>query len=195
MPTVELTTADVAQYTQGRLPAGDPDPDPETTRLLNSALVTARRYCGWRVTPVGVDNLWFDGPGGRLLSLPTLHLVELQSITEDDVELDVADLHVSPLGLVRKKSGRCWSHHFGAMRVTMNHGYDDAADWQSAVLELVDRMSSAVGMNAGNSGPPVEKKVDDVVYRWAQSVGDPHNPLFDMLNHELVDPYRIEPLA
>jgi hypothetical protein len=64
MSTVELTTADVEQYTQGRLPAGTlpGSPNPETLRLLNAALGAVRRYCGWRVTPVGVDTVTIDGP-------------------------------------------------------------------------------------------------------------------------------------
>jgi hypothetical protein len=184
----ELTTADVEQYTSGRLPASDA----ETTRLLDAALKTLRRYCGWRVTPAASETLTLDGPGRHRLSLPTLHLVELESITEDGVVIDLTTLYVSPLGVVRKKSGACWSRNYGAIEVTMTHGYDDATDWQSAVLELIDRMASQVGLVAGNSGPPVEKQVDDVSYRWILTVGNTPS-LFDMINHTLVDPYRIEP--
>lgn len=188
----ELETADVEQYTKGRLAASDP----ETARLLDAALKAVRRYCGWHVTPVRTDTgLVVDGPGGRLLSLPTLQLVELVAITEDGNALDVADLHYSAAGLVRKKSGRSWSHRYGALSVTMRHGFDEASDWQSAVLELVDRMSAAVGTVAGNSGPLVEKSVDDVSYRWALTIGDPANQsLFGLINHTLVDPYRLDPL-
>lgn len=187
----ELTAADVTQYTGGRLTAGA-----ETTRLLDAALKTVRRYCGWRVTPTTVETLTLDGPGSRLLSLPTMHLVELQSITEDGVALTVGDLYVSSRGLVRKKSGACWSCRYGALTVTMNHGYEDATDWQSAVLDLVDRMSQMAGTAVGNSGPMVRKKVDDVEYGWALTIGDPANQsLFDMINHTLVDPYRLETVA
>ncbi|MCV7100079.1 hypothetical protein [Mycobacterium palustre] len=188
-PTEELTPADVEQYTGGRLLADDD----ETARLLRGALAAVRRYCGWRVTPVGVDTVTLDGPGRRLLSLPTLQLVELQSVTEDGVELDVSTLEWSKAGLVRKKSGARWSHHYGSIEVRMEHGYADAWDWQSAVLELIDREAAAVGAVAGNSGPMIEKKVDDVVYRWMNTIGDPANQAaFDMLNHEIIDPYRIE---
>jgi hypothetical protein len=187
--TVELTPADVEQYTKGRLLAADA----ETTRLLTAALRGVRRYCGWRVTPIGAETVTLDGPGRQLLSLPTLSLVELQSITEDGVALDISTLRSSKTGLVRKKSGACWSHHYGAITVTMNHGYDNAWDWQAAVLELIDRASSAVGEVAGSSGPMIEKRVDDVLYRWMSTIGDPGSKdLFDMLNHAVVDPYRIE---
>lgn len=190
--TAELTPADVDQYTNGRLKADAA----ETGRLLIAALHAVRRYCGWRVTPVGVETITVDGPGGRLLSLPTLQLVELQSVTEEGVELDLAGLSVSKAGLVRKKSGARWSHRYGAITVRMSHGYDDAWDWQSAVLELIDRTAGAVGAVVGNSGPMIEKKIDDVAYRWMNSVGDPGNQaMFEMLNKALIDPYRIEPLG
>lgn len=198
MPVVELTTADVATYTKGRLPSGDPpdSPDPATLQLLNSALGALRRYCGWRVTPVGVDTVTVDGPGRPVLSLPTLHVVELQSVIEDGNELDLSSLHWSPVGLIRKKSGACWSRHYGGITVRMNHGYDNAYDWQSAVLELVDRMEAGVGRVIGSSGPLIERKVDDVTDRWMNSIGDPGNSgLFGLINRTLVDPYRIEPSA
>lgn len=195
-PTVELTPDDVEQYTDGRLAASDP----ETSRLLNSALSTARRYCGWRVTPSAVETLTLDGPGGRLLTLPTLCVIELQSVTEDDVELDIDDLRWSRAGLVRKshrhRGHRWWSHEYGSIEVTMNHGYADAWGWQSAVLELVDRMATLPGNVIGNSGPMVENQVGHVTQRWALTISNPANQrLFSMLNHDIIDPYRLEYVA
>jgi hypothetical protein len=128
-------------------------------------------------------------PGGRLLALPTLRLLNLQSISEDGVALDVSTLYWSKAGLVRKKSGERWSHHYGSIIVTMSHGYDDAQDWQSAVLELIDRMSGQVGNVAGNSGPLIEKSVGQVANRWAPAIsGLPYS----MFNYDLIDPYRFE---
>ena len=38
---------------------------------INAALVAARRFCGWHVSPVREDDeLVLDGPGGSVLSLP-----------------------------------------------------------------------------------------------------------------------------
>lgn len=187
----ELTAQDVEDYTKGRLP----EDEPETERLLNAALAAARRYCGWHVTPVKTDDeITLDGPGSFQLSLPTLHLVELTAVTEDGTALDVADLHSSPLGLVRKKSGACWSRNLGGITVKMKHGFSEAPDWQAAVLEIVDRTAAQVGNVIGSSGPPVEKRVDDVSMRWVLTIAN--NPrLFDILNHTLLDPYRLEPSA
>ncbi|OIN79805.1 hypothetical protein BMG05_16585 [Mycobacterium malmoense] len=186
-----MTPDDVEQYTTGRLAASDP----ETARLLTTALAAARAYCGWRVTPVAVETITVDGPGSRLLSLPTLQLVELQAVTENGVELDIDELHWSKAGLVRKKSGHRWSHRYDAITVTMNHGYDNAWGWQSAVLELIDRQAAAVGNVVGNSGPMVEKMVGHVTHRWALTISNPANQrLFSMLNHDLMDLYRLEQL-
>ncbi|SRX93565.1 hypothetical protein MSP7336_01804 [Mycobacterium shimoidei] len=181
----ELTVDDVEQYTKGRLVAGNP----ETERILDAALDAARRFCGWHVTPVITDEVTLDGPGGHVLSLPTMRLVELTELSEDGTALNVDDLAVSPRGLVQKRCGR-WSHNYGSITAKMKHGYDEATDFQAAVLELVDRMASQVGKVIGNSGPPVEERVDDVVMRWVLTISSNHD-LFDMLNHTLLDRYRL----
>lgn len=135
----ELTPAAVEQYTQGRLTKDAP----ETARLLAERLAAARRYCGWHVTPERDDELTLDGQGGRLLRLPTLRLVELTKVVENGVILDVAELHVSPLGMVTKRSGGCWAHNLGAITVEMTHGFADAPDFDGVVLSAVDRASFA----------------------------------------------------
>ena len=140
----ELTPTDVETYTQGRLHRDDT----ETARCLNAALSAARRYCGWHVTPVKENHqLVLDGPGGPLLVLPTLNLGELTSLTEDGDNVDLDEVRWSRRGLVRKKSGGLWTCHFSAIEVTITHGFTeaDAADWRSAVLSAVDRISLGTG--------------------------------------------------
>lgn len=137
----ELTAEDVERYTSGRLDKTAA----ETQRLLSVGLTVARRFCGWHVTGVREDDeVTIDGPGSALLVLPTLCLVTLTGVVEHGVALDVAlDLHVSARGLVRKRSGACWSAHYGAITVTMDHGFDQAPDFNAAVLSFIDRMSYA----------------------------------------------------
>ena len=145
----ELTELDVETYTGGRL---DHDAD-ETARWLKVGLGVARRYCGWQVTPVHADDVvTLDGPGSRLLALPTLALGELKEIVEEGTTLDLAALEVSPRGLVRKKSGARWSSRLGAITVKMTHGFAEAPEWQSAVLSFIDRSSLEVG---GDGAPRV----------------------------------------
>src|SRR5690242_16511608 len=108
----DLDAAAVEQYTQGRLHRDDL----ETLRLLAYGVAAARRFCGWHVSPViEADEVTLDGPGGRLLTLPTLRLDELTQITEDGTDLVLADLEVSSKGMVRKRSGACWTARFSGL--------------------------------------------------------------------------------
>lgn len=148
----DLTAASVERYTSGRLTADAT----ETKRLLSAGLTAARRFCGWHVTGVlDDDEVTLDGPGSPLLVLPTLRLVELTSVVENGVELDVStELHVSARGLVRKRSGAYWSGDYGSVVVTMTHGFEDADDFNAAVLSFVDRSSlTATGGRAKVVGP------------------------------------------
>ena len=170
----ELSVVDVEDFTNGRL-ASD---DPEVERMLDAALVTARRYCGWAVTPVIVDDeVTLDGPGSRILMLPTRKLVTLTSISENGTSLSLSSVSATPGGppgatsrpaAVRKASGGWWGDRYQSISVVMTHGYleSEAADWRYAVLSMVDEMGQ-MQMSGSSSPDIVSKKVDDVTYRWA----------------------------
>lgn len=161
----------------------EPTPD-------DAARSAARRFCGWHVTPVREDHVvTIDGPGSRLLVLPTLRLVELTSVVEHGVALDVeADLDVSPRGLVTKKSGAYWSSRYGAIVVTMTHGFpsdvaedDDeinAADFSAAVASIAERSANDKPRKVG----PVE---------WdTQAMDD--GSAFSVVERSLLEQYRLE---
>lgn len=174
----ELSPDDVEEFTSGRLSTSDP----EVERMLEAALVTARRYCGWAVTPVVTDDaITLDGPGSRILVLPTRRLITLTSISENGVSLNLASLSVTPGGLpgattrpaaVRKSSGGWWGNWRGgdyqSIDVVMTHGYTEAeaADWRYAVLSMVDEMGQ-IQLSGTSELDIVSKKVDDVTYRWS----------------------------
>lgn len=171
-----LTAAALETYSQGRL---DRD-DPETTRQLAAALSAAQRWCGWHVTPVAVDQVvTLDGPGGALLRLPTLRMVTLTAVVEDGITLDVDDLDVSRIGLVRKKSGACWTNRFGGIVATLTHGFADAPDFESAVLAYADRASQAPA-----GGLPVAVGP----FRWGDSSGGG----FSSVELSILEQYRLE---
>lgn len=174
----ELAVADVERYTGGRI---DKD-DPETLSLLARGLATARRFCGWHVTPVQTDtDRILDGPGGTLLRLPTLRLSELSTISEDGNALTVTDLYISQIGMVRKKSGAAWSCNFGALKVTMEHGYDTAPDFHAAVLSWIDRMSlTPAGGRAHKIGP----------FEYPQETAN--GSVFTDVERSLLEMYRLE---
>ncbi len=168
----ELTTDDVEQFTGGRLLADDI----EVERMLNTALVIARRECGWRVSPVTSVTWTLDGPDSRILSLPSRKVVSLTSVTENGVALTLADLAWSaggPPGLmdrqisVRKKNRGWWSDEYQSIQVVASSGYTEAeaADWRQAVLSMVDQMA-ALGSTGRADSDLVSKKVDDVTYTY-----------------------------
>lgn len=156
----------------------------------DAARSAARRFCGWHVTPVREDHtVTLDGPGSPLLVLPTLRLVELTAVVEDGVTLNVADLYVSKRGLVRKKSGGCWSSRYGSIVVTMTHGFpevdaddndEDAAGFMDAVRSFAERVE------AGDK-PRVVGPV-----QW-DSVAMADGSEFSVVERSLLEKYRLEP--
>jgi len=179
-PDDVLAPADVQRYTSGRLAADNP----ETQRLLSAGLAAARRFCGWHVAPVKQNQeVTLDGPGGKLLVLPTLALVELTSVEEDGVALDVDnDLRVSPRGLVQKRSGGLWCRHYGAVQVTMTHGYEEAPGFNAAVLSFVDRSSLAPSGGRANVIGPFQYPVEAMAAASA----------FSTVERSLLEQYRLE---
>lgn len=174
-----LTAAALADYTQGRLGASDP----ETALALARALAEVRRWCGWHVTPVVEDDeVVLDGPGSQLLRLPTLRLVELSAVTEAGVELDPEALQCSSIGLVRKNSGEFWTARFSGVAVTMTHGFEAADDFESAVLSVADRRSqSAAGGAPTVVGP----------FRWGND-DPPAGSAFTAAELSILEQYRLE---
>lgn len=90
---------------------------------LDVATRMIRDHCGWVVGPVTTDTLHLDGPGSRLLVLPTLRIVEVTAVRQDDVPLDMATVRVSrDSGMLRTAAPL--SDEFGAIEVDLRHGYD-----------------------------------------------------------------------
>jgi hypothetical protein len=192
----ELVASDVELYTRGRLPASDV----ETTRILNRALAAARRFCEWHVTPIRTNHIvTLDGPGNRVLMLPTLKLqvlnsvTEYQAVTNTQLALDLTTIAISAGGPVRLRKkmivgnsptlglwGLRWTHQYSGIVVNMDHGYleADAQDFRTAVLDACDRFSLEVGR-----GNIQRFHVDDVMIMWFER--------HDALNWRLLEPYRL----
>lgn len=196
----ELSVVDVEDFTSGRLSSDDP----EVERMLDAALVTARRYCGWAVTPViANDAVTLDGPGSRILMLPTRKLVTLTSISENGTPLSLASVSATPGGspgvtsrpaAVRKQSNAWWGSRYQSIDVVMTHGYleAEAADWRYAVLSMVDEMGQ-MQMSGSSSPDIVSKKVDDVTYRWADRYSNAAEAsLYSFMS--AFDGYRLHPV-
>lgn len=192
----ELAPSDVETYTGGRLLASGT----ETQRMLDAALVAARRFTEWPVSPVRLaDTVMVDGPCSRALHLPTRNLLDLTAVTEDGTVLDLAKLTWSVHGWVRKDSGAYWSCKYQSITVTMDHGYTEAeaADWRQAILAMVDQMSQIKSSPSGGPSAQnlVEKQVDNVRYKWqldAEVAQAAEQALFSVTN--ILESYRLVPV-
>jgi len=184
----DLTTQDVDAFTNGRL-AHDAA---QTARLLAAGLGAARRYCGWHVTPPNADVVTLDGPGSPLLVLPTLRLVSLTGVVEEGITADLAYVDWSVRGLLRKRTGyaggdyglgHCWTAKLGGLTVSMNHGFAEAPEWQSAVLSYIDRTSLAASVGGRETVGPFSFPGTTVASGTA----------FTDSEKMLLDLYRLEP--
>jgi hypothetical protein len=146
------------------------DDNAAAQEAIDTALVAARRYCGQHVSPVLSETILdIDGPGGSVLSLPTLSLISVSAVTEHGVALDVTKLDKSRRkGTLTKQFG-CWTGRDGAISVTCTHGLteDEALDWRTAILGLVDAWSQ---VTTRDSADLKVKKVDDVSYEWFETM-------------------------
>jgi hypothetical protein len=171
----ELTDSDLEDFVEDA-----------SANVLAATQAAVRLYCGWHVCPVRVDVVTqVDDVAGDLLALPTMKLVELTSVTELGEPLDLAGLRwaiptdLRPRRAIVSKVRGCWPTTYGAVTVTMTHGFteDEAADWRRAVLSFADRMSLA-----DSSGDPIQVGP----FRWPDIEG-----LFNATECAVFDKYRL----
>lgn len=143
-----LTPADFSAGTGGKIAADDPRVQP----LLDGAEAAVRRYCGWHIAPVTTQTIKLDGPGGSLLSLPTLRLVDITALSEVGNDLDVDELEWSEKGMIRRRSG-CWTDRFRGLVITMEHGFDSADDVKQIIQQVVaNAIASPLGATSESAG-------------------------------------------
>lgn len=146
--------------------------DTAAQAAINAVLAAARRWCGWHVSPVRTNEvLDLDGPGGHVLSLPTMNLIAVSAVTQLGVSLDVSTLDKSRRkGTITNMFG-CWSCRDGSITATITHGYTEAeaADWRQAIVDVVGTRSLAQ-ITSRDSGDLKRKRIDDVEYEWFESL-------------------------
>lgn len=127
-----LTPAQFSAGTGGKFAENDPRVQP----LIDGATRAIRRYCGWHIAGEYTETLTLDGPGGSILSMPTLHVKEIVEMTERETVLDVANLEWSVKGMVRRRHG-CWTDRFRGITVELTHGFEDAPDVVQIIQQVV----------------------------------------------------------
>lgn len=148
------TPAQLEAWTKGKVKAADL----RAADALAAVSRSIRNRAGWHITPLVTGHvLELDGPGGGVLSLPSMKIKTITSITDDGTVLDPtpgADLRVSKdTGLVKKRSGGHWSGEYGAIAVTMDHGHETAEDLSLMCMALVARaLASPMGATREQAG-------------------------------------------
>lgn len=108
--------------------------DPDVQPLLDAASALIRRYCGWHIAPVLVEDVVADGTGARITYLPTLHLLDVTALSETSSggtvtqyipPADLPQVQWSRDGFLRKTSP--WTEVLQGITATIEHGYDLAA--------------------------------------------------------------------
>jgi hypothetical protein len=108
-----------------------------------------RAYCGWHLAPSKTETITLDGTGTNVLLLPSLHVTDLVSITEDGTLADAESYQWSSSGVVRRGSsgsswrpawGQTWTGALRGIVVEFTHGYDEMPmDLQAVVEQMSSR--------------------------------------------------------
>lgn len=98
---------------------------PFTPSQVKAAADQIRDECGWHIAPQLTQTLALDSDGGRLLALPTLHLVEVTAVRDmTGTAPNVLDgWRKSRIGLLERTAG-VWPQGLEAVEVTIVHGYE-----------------------------------------------------------------------
>lgn len=126
-------------------------PDGVDSEAFQAALASARALCGWHIAPLVSHTVTLDGDGSRLLLLPTLRLVSVESVKNDGAI--VTGFEQSTSGMLRL-SGGCWSRKLGGIEVTFMHGFDELpADIAGVVLSAASRPAADIQPVQQGIGP------------------------------------------
>lgn len=145
-----VTAAEFSAWTGGKVPITDPRVEP----LLAGASAGVRRYCGWHIAPVLEETLTGDGPGGRILLLPTGRLRSVVSVDNGGYPVEVSSVDASAMGMLELRSG-WWSSRLGAVSVRVRHGFDlaDVPDVQQIIKQVTaNALSSPMGATREQAG-------------------------------------------
>jgi hypothetical protein len=124
-----------------------PHPLPDTPAGVDeltwaATVAEVRAYCGWHIAPEVTETITVDGPGGPVLTLPTLRLVDLVSITNDGNLITDPDWSSSGMvhvyGPVTYHYG-AWSRRLRGVVAEITHGYEE---WPLELFAVMTEMAT-----------------------------------------------------
>lgn len=184
-----LTSALVEELSGGFLTADSPGSAAVVRRILS----WMRRYCGWHVIGEVTETLTVDGTGARTVHLPTLRVVDVESVTEvtwsgsqlvDTARTSPADFTWSVHGVLEKRAG-CWTPERRGIRSTVTHGFAEADELLGVVVAAAVRHSTAPDGNALS-------RVGEIGYQ-PTGAGRAGGSAFLQPEYAVLDLYRLNP--
>lgn len=152
---------------------------------IQAAQESIRRFCDWHVAPSITETLRVDSYGGRILSLPSKHVTDIQEIRVRGDVLPVDQVDWSAAGTMQLKSG-AWPDAPGAVEVTLEHG------WNAADVPDVAALIATIGKRA-RSQPGVisSQSVNGASVSYQTAGGAPLSVPLLNIEKEALAPYRL----
>lgn len=104
-----------------------------------------RDFCGWHVAPVVTETITLDGTGSRRLFLPSLKVLDVQSVQVGGESLAEGAFSWSETGILYRRGG--WPEGYRNVVATIVHGHD-AEDVRWIVDGIVERRKGAAAGRA-----------------------------------------------
>lgn len=145
------TPEQLEAFTKGKIKATDA----RVPVALAAVSADIRREAGWHIFPrVTAHVMTLDGPGGVILSVPSMKIHTVQSIVQEGVTVDLAQVDVSrETGLMEIRDGNAWTRRYGQLVITMDHGFDKADELVQLTLNITARgLASPMGATREQAG-------------------------------------------
>lgn len=110
---------------------------------LIAAEAAVRAYCGWHIAPVITEDIVLDGSGTSSLFIKTLRLKNIVSAEASGTVLDPETLEWSEAGFLRTPG--VWPDRLRSVKLTIEHGFDDAPDVAAIIRAVAARASASPG--------------------------------------------------
>jgi hypothetical protein len=177
-----VTAEEFSAWTGGKIAANDPRVEP----LLRGASAGLRRWAGWHIAPVLEETLTGDGPGGRLLILPTGRLLSVVSVDNAGETVDSSTVDASKSGMLELQAG-VWSARFGSVSVRVRHGWDLAG-----VPDISQIIKQAVAMALASPMGATREQAGTISISWATTAPGVSGGLSLLARDlELLAPFKI----
>lgn len=117
--------------------------DNQLQDVIDRAVGRLRDYCRWHVFPVQEETVTLDGGGAESLMLPSLHVVDVQSVTVARRLFTEDQFEWSARGYLRSRVRR-FPDSLRSVVVSFSHGYaeDDLDGVRDVLLGMVERVIS-----------------------------------------------------